>query len=88
MLTRALALLSCRVSPERSGERTYGAVPSTCLLLVAALQRTPYGLSARLHVRNYCGHQNDTRQSPSAAADSITPGETGHERYRTRLMPG
>jgi hypothetical protein len=80
---RALALLSCRVAPERSGERTYGAVPSTCLLLAAALQCTRYGPSARSHVRNYCGHRNDTRPSRGAAADSVAPGETRHERHRT-----
>ncbi len=88
MAIEKLLFLRCRVAPERSGERTYGAVPSTCLLLVAALQCTPYRPSARSHVRNYCGHQNDTRPSRGAAADSVTPGETRHERHRTRLMPG
>ena len=85
--TRALALLSCRVTPERSGERTYGAVPSTRVLLVAALQRTPYGPSARSHARNYGGHQNDTRPSRGTAADPGTTGETRHERHRTLSCP-
>ena len=77
----ALFLLSCRVAPERSGERTYGAVPSTCLLLVAALQRTPYGPSARDHDR--CPetiaaaqgeHQRTTESPPATSATLRTNG--------------
>ena len=60
---------SCRVAPRRNGERTYGAVPSTCLLLVAPLQCTPYRPSARSHGSSWA--------ASAAIAASVTPTASG-----------